>query len=434
MLNAVSQFATGKHVNQFVGFYFPLFFLPQTESSQAEEAIRSARRPRVPCTRTRMHGLPPPPQLSIFAHGQARVRRSLEVREHEFFKGIDWQLVYLRKYPPPLVPPRGEVNAADAFDIGSFDEEDTKYIKLTESDLEPYRNFPLVVSERWQLEIAETVFDVVNQETDRIENKRRTKQQQQQPQQHSTTTSQKGTSSSGSECSAGETSISVDPHSSQLNSDCIVEGDVMKLVGPFFQTWQRKFLQLFPNRLEMYSKSRDGAIVKKGVELIFMFDIREISPHFQRMYKMDNCFTITLKNDSKIVITSPDKILITQWKEEIEEAFQISNELISNLNKKAHKMYGADSPQAPSSPVAMTPRSLSKTASDSTPSHSLVRQTSIPSVGLQKSLTKLYSLTGGGGGSGSGNPDRSPVKSNVEPIPETDTETQVVRDCRKGDA
>ncbi len=34
--------------------------------------------------------------------------------------------MYQQKYPPPLIPPRGEVNAADAFDIGSFDEEDTK--------------------------------------------------------------------------------------------------------------------------------------------------------------------------------------------------------------------------------------------------------------------------------------------------------------------
>ncbi|VDQ14821.1 unnamed protein product [Trichobilharzia regenti] len=54
----------------------------------------------------------------------------MEVREHPFFKGIDWQQVYLQKYPPPLIPPRGEVNAADAFDIGSFDEEDTKGIKV----------------------------------------------------------------------------------------------------------------------------------------------------------------------------------------------------------------------------------------------------------------------------------------------------------------
>lgn len=52
------------------------------------------------------------------------------MKEHEFFKGTDWQLVYLQKYPPPIVPPRGEVNAADAFDIGSFDEEDTKGIKV----------------------------------------------------------------------------------------------------------------------------------------------------------------------------------------------------------------------------------------------------------------------------------------------------------------
>lgn len=56
--------------------------------------------------------------------------RAEEVKEHPFFNGLDWQQVYMQKYPPPLVPPRGEVNAADAFDIGSFDEEDTKGIKV----------------------------------------------------------------------------------------------------------------------------------------------------------------------------------------------------------------------------------------------------------------------------------------------------------------
>lgn len=56
--------------------------------------------------------------------------RASEVKEHVFFEGTDWQLVYLQKYTPPLIPPRGEVNAADAFDIGSFDEEDTKGIKV----------------------------------------------------------------------------------------------------------------------------------------------------------------------------------------------------------------------------------------------------------------------------------------------------------------
>jgi len=52
------------------------------------------------------------------------------LKEHPFFAGLDWQQVYMQKYTPPLIPPRGEVNAADAFDIGSFDEEDTKGIKV----------------------------------------------------------------------------------------------------------------------------------------------------------------------------------------------------------------------------------------------------------------------------------------------------------------
>ena len=58
------------------------------------------------------------------------MNRALELKEHAYFKGTDWTQVYLQKYPPPLIPPRGEVNAADAFDIGSFDEEDTKGIKV----------------------------------------------------------------------------------------------------------------------------------------------------------------------------------------------------------------------------------------------------------------------------------------------------------------
>lgn len=57
--------------------------------------------------------------------------------------------MYYQKYTPPLIPPRGEVNAADAFDIGSFDEEDTKGIKLTEQDQELYKYFPLTISERY---------------------------------------------------------------------------------------------------------------------------------------------------------------------------------------------------------------------------------------------------------------------------------------------
>ena len=61
-----------------------------------------------------------------------RGRGASELKEHAFYSGVDWSQVYQQKYPPPLIPPRGEVNAADAFDIGSFDEEDTKG-KLSDS-------------------------------------------------------------------------------------------------------------------------------------------------------------------------------------------------------------------------------------------------------------------------------------------------------------
>jgi len=77
-----------------------------------------------------------------------------EVKNHPFFQDVDWKQVYLLKYPPPLVPPRGEVNAADAFDIGNFDEDDTKGIKMSESDQEIYKDFALNISERWQNEIC----------------------------------------------------------------------------------------------------------------------------------------------------------------------------------------------------------------------------------------------------------------------------------------
>lgn len=51
-------------------------------------------------------------------------------------------------------------------------------------------------------------------------------------------------------------------------TDCIVEGEVLKLGGPFLQSWQKKHLKLYPNRLEFYHKNRDGQVYKsKGVEV-----------------------------------------------------------------------------------------------------------------------------------------------------------------------
>ena len=40
---------------------------------------------------------------------------------------------FLLQMTPPLIPPRGEVNAADAFDIGNFDDDETKGVKVSQS-------------------------------------------------------------------------------------------------------------------------------------------------------------------------------------------------------------------------------------------------------------------------------------------------------------
>lgn len=148
-----------------------------------------------------------------------------EVKEHPFFRDIDWQLVYLQKYSPPLIPPRGEVNAADAFDIGSFDEEETKGIKLTDADQDLYKEFPVTISERWQQEISETVFDAINQETDKTEAKRRAKL--------------KG----------------LKILTEEKESDCILHGYLKKLGGPFASQWQTRYAKLYPNRFELHTES-----------------------------------------------------------------------------------------------------------------------------------------------------------------------------------
>ncbi|RWS28391.1 G protein-coupled receptor kinase 1-like protein [Leptotrombidium deliense] len=231
-----------------------------------------------------------------------------EVREHPFFKGIDWQLVYLQKYPPPLIPPRGEVNAADAFDIGSFDEEDTKGIKLTEADQELYKNFPVVISERWQQEISETVFDTVNQETDKIEQKKKAKFR-----------------------------LKLED---EKESDCILHGYIKKLGGPFASAWQTRYSKLYPNRLEVHSESGSAK-----PELIFMDQIDEICADYVQV-KGEQSIVLKMKGererDAKVVLTTPDEIALKEWLISLKATHKDSEELLRSMAKKATKIYGTE--------------------------------------------------------------------------------------------
>ncbi|KAH1016004.1 hypothetical protein HUJ04_007298 [Dendroctonus ponderosae] len=230
-----------------------------------------------------------------------------EVKAHSFFSGLDWSQVYNQKYTPPLVPPRGEVNAADAFDIGSFDEEDTKGIKLTDADQELYKNFPLVISERWQNEVAETVFESVNQEADKNERKK-TKQKK--------------------------------PYDDEKESDCILHGYIKRLGGPWSASWQLRYAKLYPNRLELYPEG-------SRPEMILMDQIEEVASELQSV-KNESCIVLRMhalkdgKKD-KVTLTNPDEIGLKEWLQSLRATHKKSQELLASMTGKVGKIYGTDS-------------------------------------------------------------------------------------------
>uniref|UniRef100_A0A8D0GS83 G protein-coupled receptor kinase n=1 Tax=Sphenodon punctatus TaxID=8508 RepID=A0A8D0GS83_SPHPU len=226
-----------------------------------------------------------------------------EVKEHPFFKGIDWQQVYLQKYPPPLIPPRGELNAADAFDIGSFDEEDTKGIKLLDSDQELYKNFPLVISERWQQEVAETVYDAVNGDTDKTEARKRAKNKQ-----------------LGHE------------EDYALGKDCIMHGYMMKLGNPFLTQWQRRYFYLFPNRLEWRGEGESRQ------NLLTMEQIVSVE---ETQIKDKKCILLRIKGGKQFVLQCESDPEFVQWKKELTEAFTEAQRLLRRAPKFLNKSRSA---------------------------------------------------------------------------------------------
>uniref|UniRef100_A0A3Q1HME8 G protein-coupled receptor kinase n=1 Tax=Anabas testudineus TaxID=64144 RepID=A0A3Q1HME8_ANATE len=235
-------------------------------------------------------------------------RGALEVKEHQFFKGIDWQQVYLQKYSPPLIPPRGEVNAADAFDIGSFDEEDTKGIKLLDSDQELYKNFPLVISERWQQEVAETVYEAVNLDTDKSEARKRAKNKQ-----------------LGHE------------EDYALGKDCIMHGYMLKLGNPFLTQWQRRYFYLFPNRVEWRGEgeSRETWLKhfkkhKDGQNLLTMEQIVSVE---ETHVKDKKCILLRIKGGKQFVMQCESDPEFVQWKKELTEAFTEAQKLLRRAPK-----------------------------------------------------------------------------------------------------
>ncbi|XP_054131595.1 beta-adrenergic receptor kinase 1 isoform X2 [Melozone crissalis] len=225
-------------------------------------------------------------------------RGAQEVKEEPFFKGLDWQMVFLQKYPPPLIPPRGEVNAADAFDIGSFDEEDTKGIKLLESDQELYRNFPLTISERWQQEVTETVFDAVNADTDKLEARKKAKNKQ-----------------LGHE------------EEYAMGKDCIMHGYMAKLGNPFLTQWQRRYFYLFPNRLEWRGEGESPSLLT----------MEEIDSVEETQVKERKCILLRIRGGKQFVLQCDSDPELVQWRKELREAQRQAQQLLQRVPRMQNK-------------------------------------------------------------------------------------------------
>ncbi|VBB32427.1 unnamed protein product [Acanthocheilonema viteae] len=237
-----------------------------------------------------------------------RGRGPEEVKEHPFFASVNWQTVYLRRMPPPIIPPRGEVNAADAFDIGNFDDDEVKGIKLTEADSMLYKDFNITISERWQNEIADTIFEVVNQDADKAESKKRAKQR----------------AKLGND---------------EKESDVIVHGYIKKLGGPFTSAWQTRYAKLYPSRLELYPESLNGK-----PELIFMDQIEDVAVDLHNV-KGEHSIIVKLKEgfkEQKLILTNQDEISLGEWHISLRTAHRVSSELLQSMGRKAIKIYGVN--------------------------------------------------------------------------------------------
>lgn len=171
-------------------------------------------------------------------------------------------------------------------------------IKLTDADQDLYKNFPLVISERWQAEVADTVFDTINHDCDKIEQKKKAKQKK----------------------------FGTD----EKDSDCILHGYIKKQGGPFGSAWQTRYAKLYPNRLELYSESNKP-------ELTFMDQIEEINNDLLQV-KNEQCIVLKTR-DGKVVLTNPDEIGLKEWLVSLRTALKCSHEMLSRL-KKAGKIYG----------------------------------------------------------------------------------------------
>lgn len=156
-----------------------------------------------------------------------------------------------------------------------------------------------MISERWQQEVAETVYEAVNADTDKIEARKRAKNKQ-----------------LGHE------------EDYALGRDCIMHGYMLKLGNPFLTQWQRRYFYLFPNRLEWRGEGESRQ------NLLTMEQILSVE---ETQIKDKKCILLRIKGGKQFVLQCESDPEFVQWKKELTETFTEAQRLLRRAPKFLNK-------------------------------------------------------------------------------------------------
>uniref|UniRef100_A0A8C3DAI7 G protein-coupled receptor kinase n=1 Tax=Corvus moneduloides TaxID=1196302 RepID=A0A8C3DAI7_CORMO len=170
---------------------------------------------------------------------------------------------------------------------------------LLESDQELYRNFPLTISERWQQEVTETVFDTVNADTDKLEARKKAKNKQ-----------------LGHE------------EEYAMGKDCIMHGYMAKLGNPFLTQWQRRYFYLFPNRLEWRGE---------GESPQSLLTMEEIDSVEETQVKERKCILLRIRGGKQFVLQCDSDPELVQWRKELRDAQRQAQQLLQRVPRMQNK-------------------------------------------------------------------------------------------------
>nr|XP_029501591.1 beta-adrenergic receptor kinase 2-like [Oncorhynchus nerka] len=109
-----------------------------------------------------------------------------------------------------------------------------------------------------------------------------------------------------------------------LGKDCIMHGYMLKLGNPFLTQWQRRYFYLFPNRVEWRGEgeSRQNLLTMEQIVTVEETQIKD-----------KKCILLRIKGGKQFVLQCESDPEFVQWKKELTEAFTEAQKLLRRAPK-----------------------------------------------------------------------------------------------------